>query len=674
MGMTVSISKGRMAIMHDIRKEISANVDEKLIGRNEIFIDKLAEYDHNIIAFTNAHFQPYIDEFNKGKKPSRQIKESYTEHISKENEKLIEKAKENKNNGIKSSVRKPTQLAHEYVLQFGNHECNSTLRMDNETEEEFADRIEANRSGLREAIEQIEKKYAHANILLATFHADEPNGTPHAHVLIQFEGEDYKRGLSHQISISRALELDGLERSQNRGNYAINRWTKDISDNILAPSLQRHLEQEREILGEHRKHEDIVFFREKAKAEAEALKVERELTQDTHDRLDEEIDKKVTIKKDVEKDIIEAQDQLTYTKNAIQKNKNVIRGQIDQYNNNQDILSAQKGKVEALDKKLKNKAASLKQFSQSFARISERVTEHDAPTPSVKSLTVIDQEKTLFQPEVSHKEYLVTFSASSLEDAKELKAEIKDLYTKHYTKEGLKDLMEASRKQAKEQADSMIAEAQDRIRQADNVLQQQQQIIQQAQKQALQTKEKAEQERKSILDQAKQTAHGIVSKAQETLANLTNKISALIARRDNLQNEIDSSIENAHIEAEAIIQEAHKQAGTDKLYDAINERLGIVPMADVAKARQKVIDVAEKLSDVLDDEDRALIDANDAVGVYKRLCSKVDAIRDPRPEKLRSAIKKYVEVSEAPHSPQEVRQEIEKTMKRSISKTHKRSR
>ena len=291
MSMTVSVSKGRTAILHDVRKEISANVDVNLTEGNEIFIDELAEYKHNLVAYTDAHFQPYIDEFNEGKKPSRQIQETYTEHLAKENEKLIKKAEENKKNGVKSSVRKPTQLAHEYVLQFGNRDNNSTLQMDGETEEQYRERLKGNREGLQEALEQLREKYPHAHILLATYHQDEPNGTPHMHILVQFEGEDYKKGLFHQISMSKALELDGLERSQNRGDYAINRWTKDISDNILEPQLEKHLSQEREVLGEHRKHEDIVFFREKARAEAEALQAEREQTRQTHERLDGEIDR-----------------------------------------------------------------------------------------------------------------------------------------------------------------------------------------------------------------------------------------------------------------------------------------------------------------------------------------------------------------------------------------------
>lgn len=272
MEMTISMSVGRIAIMHDIRKEISVNIDSNLTHQNEVFIDKLEPYNHDVEAYTNAKFQPYIDEYNKGKKPSRQIKGNYVDSIKAENEKLIAKANDNKAKGINRSIRKPTKLAHEYVLQVGNRETNGTKEAD----------IELNRQYCKEVLEDIQRKYPHADILLATYHADEPNGTPHMHILVQFTGEDYQRGLQKQISMSKALELDGFERSQNRGDYAINRWTNDIQDTIMTEKLREVFRADREVVGEKRAHEDIRFFREKAKEEAKAL-------EELHSRLDESI-------------------------------------------------------------------------------------------------------------------------------------------------------------------------------------------------------------------------------------------------------------------------------------------------------------------------------------------------------------------------------------------------
>lgn len=287
MSQTVSMSVGRVAILHDIRKEISANVDQTLITRNEIFIDKLKKYNYDLKDFTNDKFQKFIDEYNsKQSRPERRKTRSYVEMIEEENKKLINKAEDNKKKGIKASVRKPTQLAHEYVLQIGNKDTNSTLTAD----------VEKNKQYCREVLEEIEKNYPHVEVLLATYHADEPQGTPHMHILVQFTGEGYKQGLNKQISISKALELDGFERSNNRGDYAINRWVEDVKDNIMTPKLEWIYGEQREILNDKRSHEDIRFFRKKAKEEAEALskikiKVEKKVENRTCDlkEIDEQI-------------------------------------------------------------------------------------------------------------------------------------------------------------------------------------------------------------------------------------------------------------------------------------------------------------------------------------------------------------------------------------------------
>ena len=73
MGMTVSMSSGRIAVLHDVREDISANVDVELIENDVILVDKLKEYNHDINAYTDAKCQPYIDEYNGCKKNCRQI-------------------------------------------------------------------------------------------------------------------------------------------------------------------------------------------------------------------------------------------------------------------------------------------------------------------------------------------------------------------------------------------------------------------------------------------------------------------------------------------------------------------------------------------------------------------------------------------------------------------------
>ena len=263
MAKTISMSVGRVAIMHDIRAEYSANVDKTLSHNNVIFVDKLKSYNYDIEAYTNARFQNAIDEYNeKQNRESRKKNKKYTQLVAQKNEKLIKKTYYNKKHGINKSVRKTTKLVHEYVLQIGDRNSNGTLNTD----------IDKNREYAKKVLDDFQKKYTHVEVLLATFHADEPNGTPHMHLLVQYVGNDYKQGLAEQISMSKALEQDGFKRSQNRGNYAINQFLEDVKDSIMTDNLMSIMQEERDIIGEHRPHEDILVFREKAKREEMVLK------------------------------------------------------------------------------------------------------------------------------------------------------------------------------------------------------------------------------------------------------------------------------------------------------------------------------------------------------------------------------------------------------------------
>lgn len=269
MSKTISMSVGRLAPLHDVRRDISANVDSRLTYRNAIFIDKLSDYDYSIEAYTDAKFQDAIDEYNRKQvREDRKKKKTYTELLADENKKLIENSKRQKEKGINISSRRPTKLAQEYVLQIGDRVSDGTL--------DPSTSINVHKQIAYETLMEMQRKYPHIDILLATFHADEPNGTPHMHILVQFTGEKYKQGLSRQISMSKALELDGFERSNNRGDYAINRWCEDVKDNILVPKMNAIMHEDREIVGEHRQHEDVRIFREKARLEEKAIQEQRE--------------------------------------------------------------------------------------------------------------------------------------------------------------------------------------------------------------------------------------------------------------------------------------------------------------------------------------------------------------------------------------------------------------
>lgn len=489
MAMTVSMSVGRVAVLHDVRKEISANVDVSLCHQNEVFIDKLAAHRYDIEAYTNATFQPYIDEYNrKQTRENRKKDKPYVDYIKEENAKLLQKAEENKQKGIKVATRKPTKLCHEYVLQFGNREDNGVTN--------GAD-IERNREAARKTLEGIQRKYPHADILLATYHADEPNGTPHMHILVQFVGEGYEKGLSRQISMSKALENDGFERCQNRGDYAINRWTKEIQDTIMTDILHDVLLEDREVLDEKRQHEDIRFFREKAKKEAEAI-------QEMRERLD------VKVKEAEQQTLREAQklnalakvsQQLSDPERTepvaveLQNGKKVSFVPVPELQRQSESLNAEIDDMKELRDKTKTELNEVQEIGKYLADKDDRtgIRIYDAEIPDgllrKKSVVVVESDM-----DADH---------------------VRSVFKANTVREG-----------AVKEAQNTLKEAADTIRGAQNVINQQTEILAQAEK-----------ERKSLLDRAKEAAEEIVRKARETVEKLQKEIEGLLKSKERLETD-----------------------------------------------------------------------------------------------------------------------------------------
>lgn len=278
MALTLSFSKGDVAIRHDLRINLEQNVDPSLTHRNEIMVDRLKPYGYDVERYTDERFKDYIDKYNEGKYPCRQIRSGYSAYLYEKNQNIEES---------EGKARKGTPLALEFVVQVGNRDTNPAGRYTDESD------IERNRHFIKEFIKRFQEKYPHVEILLATFHADEPDGTPHLHMLVQFVGEGYVKGLSHQVSISRALDCDGIERGgSRRTGYSMSRWAKDIEDNLMEPLMKEVFHEEREILDEKRSHDDTPVFRMKAKKEQEHMERERERFEKDRDEIAYEVSKK----------------------------------------------------------------------------------------------------------------------------------------------------------------------------------------------------------------------------------------------------------------------------------------------------------------------------------------------------------------------------------------------
>lgn len=212
---TVSVSRGKTAIEHDLREYTPNNVDPSMSIYNAVLINELG--GKSLAEYTNEYMKPYIEEYNAKQRRSDRMK-SYdyaADYIEEQNN--MQKSRQNYTAG---------QLAYEYVIQFGDHQTmdvNEVIK-----KPKLRKKVHAM---FEEFIQSYQSSYPHMRIILATVHMDEPMGTPHMHILVQPIGEGYKQGLSHQVSLTKALACDGFERSEKKGDrLSMTRWQDDIKD------------------------------------------------------------------------------------------------------------------------------------------------------------------------------------------------------------------------------------------------------------------------------------------------------------------------------------------------------------------------------------------------------------------------------------------------------------
>ena len=225
----IAFSHGRVAYNHDYRISLADNVSKDLVEYNveleNILNGQTAEH------YINQKMQPVIDEFNsRQKREDRKINEAYCDYW-KNNSKLN---------------RGKTKLVQEVVLSAGNRdlvgrEFYRQLRELHEQgkKEEIEQLKESFVNYYKESLEQFKDKYKHLEVLYAVIHFDEELGTPHLHIAYIGIGEDYKQGLSKQISVSNALKCDGVDRVEKRNlgkeGYQLSRFYNQVKEEILIP-------------------------------------------------------------------------------------------------------------------------------------------------------------------------------------------------------------------------------------------------------------------------------------------------------------------------------------------------------------------------------------------------------------------------------------------------------
>ena len=216
-------SVGRVAYYHDMRiGKLPKNIDPSRIKDDIILVDNLK--GKTIEQFVDQGMQKWIDDYNKDKKPCRQIKTTYTEwHKSQK----------------KFQQGNKTEFAFEVVLSYGGKDDIGKLYQNPQTREKIR---EESKELFTKWLSDIKEQYPHLRVVYSVLHYSE--STPHMHLCLLPLSTDYKRGPKTQICLSRALEQDGIEKitdtkeALEQGGFQLTRFYKKFRHEVMNEDLR----------------------------------------------------------------------------------------------------------------------------------------------------------------------------------------------------------------------------------------------------------------------------------------------------------------------------------------------------------------------------------------------------------------------------------------------------
>ena len=218
--MRISFTGDKTAkIKHNNREFISANVDKSRIGNNITIINQTVReaYEH---LFGEAQ-QKYN---SKQKRKDRKIDDYYTHLFGNVPESKQDEVQTNRNN---------QNSFYEYIVQIGDKDSAGIV-----TNPENAQIVT---ECLLEYVKDFQERNPNLYMFNAVLHLDET--TPHLHIDVIPFSDNYKKGMSRQLSIAKALEAMGYDKNCDNAS-------RDFTINerkILREICKRHgLEIEKE--------------------------------------------------------------------------------------------------------------------------------------------------------------------------------------------------------------------------------------------------------------------------------------------------------------------------------------------------------------------------------------------------------------------------------------------
>ena len=258
--LTVSVHKGTCAeahLNHNRRTIAVPHADKDRLHLDRAYIDMSVEQAYHI------KFDKALEEYNKGKKPSRRI-ENYYEHIKAQYEKGEQAIQQARSRGAsrkeiaKLKMKRPT-LFSEIIVTLGSCDAYNGLFACGGNKEAITVGI------LDEYMASFQKRNPHLFVFSAHLHLSEQ--TPHIHIDYIPWTDRKGRGLPVRVSENGAFVQQGLTNGE-RGNIGTIAFQEQERDALSEIAQRRGISiAENKHTKRHLSKEEYILTKEKEKAE-----------------------------------------------------------------------------------------------------------------------------------------------------------------------------------------------------------------------------------------------------------------------------------------------------------------------------------------------------------------------------------------------------------------------
>lgn len=208
------------------------------------------------------------------------------------------------------------------------------------------------------------------------------------------------------------------------------------------------------------------------------------------------------------------------------RNKDIPKESLNEYYDLQNDISNLKNQSAELEQRIQSAEQSAEIATLAYDRIAANAEQVEIPEMLVGSRKVVDQEKTIFSPEVSHREHFVHIPVESKEAGKEVKQAILDLYSKESTSKSFKEAYSEFESSIRDKSEYLLEKARKTISDAQKVLQDKDIIL-----------ESAKSESNSIIAKAKENAEQLLKTTRETYKALKTNVFSLTKQNNALKDE-----------------------------------------------------------------------------------------------------------------------------------------